>query len=257
MPTILQFTDLHLRDDPAASMRGVVPQRCFDEALYHAHRHRWPADAILLTGDLANDEHETTYTRLARIASRWKTPVLAVPGNHDDRRKLRAAFDALPDDAGKLLDFAHWRIVALDSQVPGAVHGAISEDMWELLENAAATRNDRHLLICLHHHPLSLGSRWLEDLGLEDAANFRRRIAALGVRACLFGHAHQAWDSFENGVRYLGTPSTSRQFEPRSENFAETDDPPAYRWLHLRDDGEIDTRVEWVNERDAARMAKD
>lgn len=247
MATILQFTDLHLRDDPAASVRGVVPQRSFDEALYHARRHHWPADAVLLTGDLANDEYAKTYVRLAGIAARWQTPVLAIPGNHDNKDALRAAFDAVPGMAGDILDLERWRIVALDSQVPHAVHGDLSEGVWRLLDDAAATRDDRHLLICLHHHPLSIGSRWLENIGLQNADDFRRKISALGVRACLFGHAHQEWDSSENGVRYLGTPSTGRQFEPGSDNFSETDDPPAYRWLELHDDGEIETKVVWVD----------
>ncbi|HEX6930258.1 MAG TPA: metallophosphoesterase [Gammaproteobacteria bacterium] len=246
MPTILQFTDLHLRDDPAASVRGVVSQRSFDEALYHAHRHHWPADAVLLTGDLANDEYDRTYVRLAGIAARWETPVLFVPGNHDNKTAMDAAFNAVPMAADNVIDFEHWRIVGLDSQVPGAVHGDLSADMWRLLEDAAATRGKRRLLVCLHHHPLSLGSPWLENLGLKDAAGFRGRLGALGVHACLFGHAHQEWDSMENGVRYLGTPSTGRQFAAHSDTFTEADQPPAYRWLRLHDDGEIETAVEWV-----------
>ncbi len=246
MPKVLQFTDLHLRDDSAGEVRGVVTQRGFDEALYHAQRHHWPADAVLLTGDLANDEYDNTYARLAGIAARWETPVVAIPGNHDDKSRLRAAFDTAPMAADVVVDFAHWRIVGLDSQVPRAVHGALADSVWRLLENAAATRGDRNLLVCLHHHPLSLGSRWLEDLGLRDAADFRKRIAGLGVTVCLFGHAHQEWDSTENGVRYLGTPSTGRQFESGSEDFSETDEPPAYRWLRLNDDGTVETEVEWV-----------
>lgn len=247
MQKILQFTDLHLRDDPAASVRGVVPQRCFEEVLYHAHRRHWPADAVLLTGDLANDEFDNSYARLAAIAARWETPVLAIPGNHDDKNALRTAFDAVPAAADNLLDLEHWRIVALDSQVPRAVHGELSGEMWQLLDDAAKTRDERHLLVTLHHHPLPLGSRWLENLGLRDAVRFRKTLAQFGVRACLFGHAHQEWDSEESGVRYLGTPSTGRQFESGSDSFSETDQPPAYRWLHLHDDGEMESGVEWVS----------
>ncbi|MBW3566516.1 MAG: metallophosphoesterase, partial [Proteobacteria bacterium] len=139
MPKLLQFTDMHLRNDPAAVVRGVIPQRCFEEALYHAHRHHWPADAILLTGDLANDEFDNSYARLAAMAVRWETPLLAIPGNHDDKQALRAAFNSVPLAADNILDLENWRIVALDSQVPGAVHGVISESMRALLEDAAAT----------------------------------------------------------------------------------------------------------------------
>ena len=246
MTNVLQFTDMHLRDDPAASVRGVNPQQCFDATLYHARCHHWPADAVLLTGDLANDEFNNSYTRLAAIAASWETPVLAVPGNHDDGRALRAAFDAVDTAADNVLDFDAWRIIALDSQVRGAVHGRLSTGMLTLLEDAASTRSNRHLLVALHHQPVSLGSAWLEPIGLHDAQAFRDMLTKLGARACLFGHAHQAWDSVEGGVRYLGTPSTGRQFVAGADEFAESDQPPAYRWLKLHDNGELETGVEWV-----------
>jgi len=249
MPKLLQFTDMHLRDDPAAVVRGVVPQRCFDETLYHARRHHWPADAILLTGDLANDEFDNSYARLAAIATRWETPVLAVPGNHDDAAALRAAFNNVPLAADNILDLESWRVVALDSQVVRAVHGEISAEMRNLLEDAAATRGARHLLVALHHPPVTLGSAWLDPLGLHDAREFRALLTHLGVRACIFGHAHQEWQSEENGVRYFGTPSTGRQFEPGTATFTESDQPPAYRWIELKDDGTLDTGVEWASEK--------
>lgn len=246
MTNVLQFTDMHLRDDPAASVRGVVPQRCFDETLYHARRHHWPADAVLLTGDLANDEFNNSYVRLAAIAQRWEAPVMAVPGNHDDNNALRAAFDTVENTADDILDVGNWRIIALNSQVRGAVHGRLSENMLTLLEDAASTCGDRHLLVALHHQPVSLGSEWLEPIGLHDAQPFRAMLTRLGVSACIFGHAHQAWDETEGCVRYLGTPSTGRQFVAGSKEFAESDQPPAYRWLKLHDDGELETDVEWV-----------
>lgn len=248
MAKLLQFTDMHLRDDPAATVRGVMPQRCFEAVLYHARQHHWPPDLILLTGDLANDEFNNSYKRLASMASGWETPVLAVPGNHDNGAALRTAFDGVPRAADNIFDLEAWRVVALDSQVRGAVHGRISSEMRELLEDAAATCGDRHLLVALHHHPVSLGSEWLEPIGLHDAEEFRALLSQLNARACLFGHAHQPWESVENGVRYIGTPSTGRQFEPQSEKFAESDQPPAYRWLTLHDSGELETGVEWVGE---------
>lgn len=247
MPKLLQFTDMHLRNDPAANVRGVIPQRSFEEALYHARRHHWPADAILLTGDLANDEFDNSYARLADMAVRWETPLLAVPGNHDDGEALRAAFNAVPLAGKNILDVGNWRIVALDSQVPGAVHGTLSGSMRVMLEDSAATSEGRHLLVALHHHPVSLGSDWLEPIGLHDAPEFRATLTRLGVRACVFGHAHQAWESEDNGVRYFGTPSTGRQFVPGSPTFAESDQPPAYRWLDLQEDGTTRTDVEWIS----------
>lgn len=248
MLRLLQFTDLHLRDDPDGVVRGVRTQHSFEAVIYHARRHRWPADGVLLTGDLANDEFNDSYRRLAATAAGWDVPLLAVPGNHDDAAALSAAFAELPKAGERVLDFARWRVVALDSQVPRAVHGALDDDELRLLEDAAETRGDRHLLVGLHHPPLPIESAWLDRIGLHGGDAFRMRLAALGVRGCVFGHAHQAWDSIDNGVRYLGTPSTGPQMQPRSDEYMESDDPPGYRWLHLHDDGRIESGVAWVND---------
>lgn len=249
MLRILHFTDLHLRDDPAASVRGVETQRSFEAVIYHARLHHWPADGILLTGDLANDEYNNSYARLAESAAEWDTPLLAVPGNHDDRNALAAAFSNVPKAGRNVLDFSRWRIVALDSQVPRAVHGELDGENWKILDEAAATRGDRHLLVALHHPPLPLESPWLDRIGLRGGDAFRARLEEFGARVCVFGHAHQAWDSVANGVRYLGTPSTGPQLEPRTESYTPSDDPPAYRWLRLHGDGKLETGIAWVNQR--------
>lgn len=248
MRKLLQFTDLHLRDDPAAQVRGVVPQRSFEQALYHARQNHWPPDAVLLTGDLANDEFERTYVRIATMAASWRVPVLAVAGNHDDSAALRAAFDGIPNAADEILDLDGWRVIGLNSRVPGEVHGELAETQWRLLEDGAATRGERELLVAVHHPPVEVGSPWLDRSMLRDAERFRARLAALGVRACVFGHVHQCWDSVEAGVRYLGTPATSRQFARQAQTYAEDDAPPAYRWLELAGDGGLDTDVVQVRE---------
>lgn len=247
MIRLLQFTDMHLRDDPQAEVRGVVPQRSFEQALYHARQTHWPPDGVLLTGDLANDEFDDSYARVVLMAREWDVPVIAIPGNHDHRENLRTAFDGVPKST-LVLDFPHWRVVGLDSHVPGEVHGAISAESLERLEQAAATRGNRRLLVALHHHPVTVRPEWMRGIGLEDAKAFRDRLARLHVRACVFGHVHHEWDSTENGVRYLGTPSTGRQFHSESSGFAVSDEPPAWRRLELGDDGGLETGVARVTD---------
>jgi len=59
----------------------------------------------------------------------------------------------------------------------------------------------------------------------------------------VWGHVHQQHDSRRGAVCMLGTPSTCAQFLPHSERFAIDAAPPAYRFLELRADGNIDTAV--------------
>jgi 3',5'-cyclic-AMP phosphodiesterase len=92
-------------------------------------------------------------------------------------------------------------------------------------------------------------SRWLDSVGLTNAAEFLHTIDRhKNVRAIVWGHVHQAYDSLRKGVRLLATPSTCAQFLPRAESFAVDRRPPAYRTLELRADGSLLTEVVWLEQ---------
>jgi len=103
------------------------------------------------------------------------------------------------------------------------------------------------VLICLHHHPVLMKSRWLDTVGLANAGDFLEVLRRHPqVRAVLFGHVHQALDEVRDGLRVIATPSTCSQFKPKSDDFAVDDSPPAWRTLQLHADGSIDTTLRWV-----------
>jgi Icc protein len=104
-----------------------------------------------------------------------------------------------------------------------------------------------HVMVCLHHPPVVMDSRWLDSVGLENRYEFLARVAASGkVRLVIFGHVHQAYDADHNGIRILGTPSTCRQFAPKRASFAVDDQPPAYRRIQLHEDGNIEHELVWL-----------
>jgi Icc protein len=104
-------------------------------------------------------------------------------------------------------------------------------------------------MVCLHHHPVPMSSRWLDDVGLANAAEFLQAIDAhRNVRAVVWGHVHQNYDALRKGVRLLATPSTCAQFLPHADNFAVDRRPPAYRTFELRADGSLLTEVVWLEQ---------
>ncbi len=152
--------------------------------------------------------------------------------------------DQPPFSVGGHHDLGSWRIIMLDSCVPGKAHGHLSAAELARLDSALATAGDRQVLIALHHHPLPMGSRWIDSVALRNPEDFfavTDRYAC--VRAIVWGHVHQSHDSRRKGVRLLATPSTCAQFLPHSDHFAIDPAPPAYRRLTLRADGTIDTEV--------------
>ena len=99
------------------------------------------------------------------------------------------------------------------------------------------------------HHPVPMSSRWLDRVGLTNAAEFLHTLDAhRNVRAVVWGHVHQAYDGLRKGVRLLATPSTCAQFLPNADDFAIDHRPPAFRSLELRADGTLLTEVVWVQQ---------
>jgi Icc protein len=120
---------------------------------------------------------------------------------------------------------------------------AVDRPTADALRDAAG----EHLLVCLHHHPVPMGSEWLDTQLVGSAERFFEVIDAHPrVRGILWGHVHQEYDDTRNGVRLLAVPSTCVQFKPGSADFAVDDTSPGYRWLDLHADGGIDTAVSRV-----------
>ena len=154
-------------------------------------------DAILVTGDLVQDD-AGGYEHFRRLFARFGKPVLCIPGNHDFVPQMREALAGRPFDLDGPADIGAWRIVLLDSVVPEQAGGRISVEMLTKLDEELGRARQRHAMVCLHHHPIAMQSRWLDSVGLSNADEFWSVIDSHPqVRAVVWGHVHQ---NFE-GVR--------------------------------------------------------
>lgn len=244
---LVQFTDPHLFADLKGEMRGVNTYDSLRKVLAAARAKHWTPDAVLVTGDIAQDESRAGYHVFRDVFAPLDLPVLCLPGNHDDPGFM---LDELKDPFIVLQNvvFEHWCIPLLSTYVHGTAAGELSEDSLQNLESMLAKNADKHCLVCLHHQPVAVGSKWLDGVGLRNSDAFFEVLDRYdNVRGVLWGHVHQEYEGSRNNVRLLGTPSTCRQFLPRSEKFALDDAPPGYRWLRLKADGSIETGVEYVD----------
>lgn len=240
---LLQFSDPHLFARADGALRGVVTRTALQAVLRHARAHHGNADALLLTGDLVNDD-PGGYASVRELFGNLGKPVWCTPGNHDDPEIMRLELGQAPFQIGGFHDLGAWRIILLDSCVPGQVHGRLSDAELARLGATLASAGERHVLIGLHHHPVRMASRWIDSVGLQNPADFFAITDRHPqVRVVLWGHVHQHFDSRRKGVRLLAVPSTCAQFLPRSDQFAVDPSPPGYRRLTLRADGSIDTEV--------------
>lgn len=244
---LVQYTDTHLQADPAASLRGKATYPALRVTLAHAEHHFPAADAVLLTGDLVQDD-PGGYALIRETFQHSRVPVLCLPGNHDIPTAMHEALAEAPFQVGGHAVLGNWLVVLLDTWMEGSAGGLLGAKKLAALDELLARHAERHALVCLHHHPISMQSRWLDSVGLMDADAFRGLIERhLNVRGVLWGHVHQALDRLIKGVRYMATPATCVQFLPRNDQFATDERPPGYRTLELMPDGSIATEVVWVD----------
>ena len=243
---LIQMTDPHLYADRSGRLRGVETYGALMRVIEHARQNHWPCDGVLATGDLVQDDPGGYATFRAAFDS-LGVPIYCIPGNHDDLAAMRAALAGPPYQLGGTLRKGNWQVVLLDSCIDGAAGGHLSRQSLAALETTLTAGRSLNTLVCLHHQPIPMGSRWLDHVGLENAPEF---LAALDrhstVRGVLWGHVHQAYDGDRKGVHYMATPSTCAQFMPGSDEFEIDQRPPGYRWLELAADGTISTRVVWL-----------
>jgi Icc protein len=243
---LTHFTDPHLYGSETESLRGIATLPALTATLEHAQARDWPPDAVLVTGDIVQDD-PAGYAHFRRLFGALGLPVLCLPGNHDEPGAMRRELNHAPFVVGGFVDLGLWRLILLDSSIPGSASGRLSEQSLAGLEAALTTAGNRHCLVSLHHHPVAMESRWLDHVGLENADEFLQTIDRhRNVRAIVWGHVHQNYEGLRKGVRLLATPSTCAQFLPHADEFAVDRQPPAYRTLELRADGSLLTEVVWV-----------
>ncbi len=252
---LLQFTDTHLYGDESMELRGVATYPALLRILAQARNEIAAADALLVTGDLVQDD-VSGYATFRKVFASLGKPVYCLPGNHDVAPAMRAALEGPPFHVGGHADFGAWRVVLLDSSLPHLAQGELSAESLAQLDTALAAAPRQHALVCLHHHPVAMGSRWLDGVSLRNPDAFFQVIDRHPqVRAIAWGHVHQAYEGERNGVRLFGTPATCTQFLPKSNNFAVDRAPPAYRSFTLHADGSLETAVQWLA--DGARATQE
>jgi len=240
---IAQITDTHLYADPRGQLLGLNTRDCLTRIIDLAISTQAP-DLVVASGDLAHDGSPQAYQHLHTCFSRLGVPIYCLPGNHDEAVVLRANSECDHLYSSRSVCIGGWLLLFLDSTVTGSDGGHLAETELDELDTALASHPGLPALVCLHHQPVNIGSRWLDTMAVDNPKAFFNIIDRHPqVRAVIWGHVHQTFEQQRNGVRLLSTPSTCIQFLPDSEKFAVDMIPPGYRWLELYPDGTFKTGV--------------
>lgn len=244
---ILQITDTHLYADPTQRLAGLNTDESLLQLLEIAKQRILPVDLVLVTGDLVHDATASAYHRIRDYILTLGAPALCIPGNHDRNPVMRENVSAAGIGTDTVSAHGDWVVIMLDSTIPDEVGGHLSTEQLEQLEAGLERHPDRHILVSLHHHPVSLGSAWIDSIALDNPEELFSILDRYNhVRGLLWGHAHQLYEGERNGVKLMGSPSTCIQFKAGQDKFGIDPAPPGMRWLALLPDGKIRSGVEYL-----------
>lgn len=245
---ILQLTDLHVFEDPDERLMEIPTRELLLSVLEHIQQSGERVDHLVVTGDHTHDELPATYRAVRRILDPWGDRLWLVPGNHDDRATLRAAFpDRIAGEAADRINFGFragaWLCLGLDTHVPGSVSGRIDDEQIAWIESQLSEHRPTHAALFMHHPPVPLGCSWLDSIGLEGRELLQALLADdPRLRLVCCGHVHHESTNRVGAATVVTTPSTGLQFAPVGDRPTFVRAPPGYRVVELTDTG-CTTRV--------------
>ncbi|MEW2131208.1 metallophosphoesterase [Streptomyces sp. NPDC005435] len=162
-------------------------------------------DAVVVTGDIADDGSQEAYTRAHALLSGYGgargAKVFYATGNHDDRAAFAhvlgsgharpdAVYEGASDERAAATTVGGWRLVTLDSLVPGKGYGRIDGGQLDWLREVLAAPAPSGTVLAFHHPPVALDVDVQRALGLQNSAELAGAIRGTDVRLILCGHFH-------------------------------------------------------------------
>ena len=239
---IAQITDMHLTAD-GELYNGRIAVNDKLRAVIERLNAIAP-DVILATGDLTGTGAAEEYVELREILAAAKAPLYMVPGNHDDRARLRAFF---PDHTYLPAEgFAHYVIddyplalIGVDTTVPNSPRGELCEDRLVWLEARLEERRGKPVVIFMHHPPFRSGIWWMDAIGLKGRRKLARVLRQFdNVERVICGHLHRPIQTRWAGTVGSIAPSTAFlvALDLNGRKFMTLHDEPPGFDLHLWDE---------------------
>lgn len=244
---LIQLTDLHIREPGMLTYRRVDAAHYLEQAIKSVLALPQRPHAIIITGDLTDFGRAQEYAHVRTLlAPLGALPIYLMPGNHDDRDALRAAFPEhryLGQDGfiQYSVDIEGLRLIALDTLVPGQSAGALCPQRLQWLEAELATSGDRPVIVALHHPPFQTLIGHMDKIGLLHGAPELEAIISRypNVERVISGHLHRSIQVGFGRTVAMTAPSTAHQvcldLAPDAAS-AWTLEPPGFM-VHARPEG--------------------
>ncbi|UTD27845.1 phosphodiesterase [Bradyrhizobium sp. WD16] len=195
---IAQISDLHIKAPGARAYNRVDTAAALSACVAELNRLQPRPELVVISGDLADTPSAEEYDHLRALLAPLSLPYVIVPGNHDSRELMRAAFPGqhYATTSGPLNQVSscdQLDLILLDSSVPGSPHGELTDETLAWLDASLAAAPSRPALAFLHHPPFRTGIWHMDRQNLRNAdalAEIVRRHPRLKLIAA--GHVHRA-----------------------------------------------------------------
>ncbi len=212
---VAQISDLHIKRPGALAYGKVDTAAALTRCVAELNRFAPRPQLVVASGDLVDTPTAEEYEHLARLLAPLQIPLAVVPGNHDDRALLRAAFADQPyapatDALNLVLKVGLLDVVLIDSSVPGAPHGLLDAQTLRWLDATLAADATLPALLFLHHPPFVTGIAHMDRQNLTNAGELAVVLARHGrARLVAAGHVHRATTTLFAGIAATICPAPS------------------------------------------------
>jgi Icc protein len=236
---IAQISDLHIKPPGTLAYGRVDTAKALERCVVALNDFTPKPDLVVISGDLADTPTAEEYEHLKRLLAPLSLPFVGIPGNHDSRELMRAAFpQAYAFSSGPLnqrVEIGELDLVLLDSSVPGKPQGELDAPTLQWLEATLESAPDRPALLFLHHPPFKIGIWHMDRQNLLNASELALIIARHPrVQLIAAGHVHRATLSMFAGVPTTICPAPNHAVDLDLAELREPSfrvEPPAFH-LH-------------------------
>jgi Icc protein len=206
---IAQISDLHIKPPGSLAYGRVDTAKALERCVAALNEFTPKPDLVVISGDLADTPTAEEYDHLKRLLEPLQLPSVGIPGNHDSRDLMRAAFPraAYAFASGPLnqkVEVGALDLVLLDSSVPGQPHGELDAPTLQWLDQTLASAPTRPALLFLHHPPFLTGIWHMDRQNLRNSGELASIVPRHPrVRLIAAGHVHRA-----TLAMFAGVPTT-------------------------------------------------
>ncbi|GGX95275.1 metallophosphoesterase family protein [Streptomyces fructofermentans] len=162
-------------------------------------------DALVVTGDVADDGSPEAYLRARELLSAYAgdrgADVFYTTGNHDDRTAFadvlgsgharpEAVYEGTAGERAAASTVGGRRLITLDTLVPGRAYGRLDGGQLRWLGELLRVPCPSGTVLAFHHPPIALDVDVQRALGLQNPAELARTIRGTDVQLILCGHFH-------------------------------------------------------------------